>query len=53
MIHTDFRKGIRLFIILRCGGYIVDRFVESKGGRIITDNHSIEINKIRSATIKR
>lgn len=52
--HSDFRKGQRLFITMRDGERIVDKFVESKSGVLVLRQRGrVSLSQVRHASIKR
>jgi hypothetical protein len=52
--HSHYRKGKRLFIILRDGTKLVDKFVERIAkGIMLEQNGVIPMSKIRSITFNR
>lgn len=54
MIHTDFKKGTKLFVIRKNGTKFIDKFVEKKRAVIIFKNYNrIKIKDLRSITIYR
>ena len=53
MIHTDFRKGTKLWIIFKDGRTIKDKFLESKSGLIICEKQRYSTSLLRSVTIWR
>lgn len=53
MLHHNFRKGQRIFIILNNGIKIVDRFMYSKSKYIELEKQNIHWKDIRSITIRR
>lgn len=54
MIHTDFKKGTKLFVIRKDGTKFIDNFVEKKSATIIFKNYNrINIKNLRSVTIYR
>ena len=51
-IHSMFKKGQKVFVILRDGSNFVDRFVEKKNGTIIFEERGrVPIKDIRTSTI--
>jgi hypothetical protein len=54
MIHTDFKKGVKLFVIRKDGTKFIDKFVEKKRAVIIFKNYDrVKIKDLRSITIYR
>ena len=53
MIHTAYRKGQRIIITLKTGKRLLEKYLESKSGRIITDQGSRRTKEIRAITIYR
>lgn len=51
-IHTNFYKGKKVWIIMRDGSTLVDKFLESHSTYLVFQSAGrIPIKKIRSATI--
>lgn len=46
--HTHFAPGKRIFIVLKDGTKIIDKFVERRATRIITEKHQIHTSKLKS-----
>lgn len=54
MIHTAFRQGQRVLVILTDGSQFVARFKESKSGKLFfLDSRYVLLENVRSATIYR
>ena len=51
MLHHEFRKGQKVFIILKNGQQIIDKFVATKGNYLICENSRYAWKAIRSSTI--
>lgn len=51
MVHHNFKKGKRVFIILKNGEKIIDKYLDTKGDLIILEKNSIKFSDIRSSTI--
>ena len=52
-VHTWFRPGQRVMVILKDGRHIVSRFIEYKCKRFITRKGTYKTSDIRSTTIYR
>lgn len=48
MIHSAFRQGTKIRIILKNGDQIIAKFKESKRNRLITDKGDFDFNDCRS-----
>src|SRR5205085_1881242 len=47
--HTQYIKGKRVWVILRDGTIIVDKFVEKRrNGTIVLEEHTLHVDNIRS-----
>jgi len=52
--HTSAKKGKRVFIILRDGTRIVDKFLDHKSGYVLLEKHGrLPIDTIRSFSINK
>lgn len=51
--HTSCRKGTTVWIKLRDGTVIVDKFVERTGKFVITENHKLKSKVIRAFSIRK
>jgi hypothetical protein len=52
--HTSVKKGKRVFIILRDGTKLVDKFLDHKSGHVILEKHGrIAIDQIRALSINK
>lgn len=49
--HTSCKKGIRVFVRLRSGKEFIEKFVEKKGKRLKTENHTFTTADIDIFTI--
>ena len=53
-IHTSFRQGHRVLVILTDGAHFVAKFKEAKSGRLIfLDHEDADLAGVRPATIYR
>ena len=50
-VHHRFKKGKRVFITLRDGTKIIDKYVSSNSSKIILENGSYRWNEIRCTDI--
>lgn len=51
-IHTTFRRGKKILIIMNDGEQIVDRYVEKKSGSIVVESRGeIRLSDVRACTI--
>lgn len=53
MIHHGFKKGKRVFLILKSGEKIIDKFVDSNSNYIILENGKYNWKDIRATTINK
>lgn len=51
--HTHFRRGKRVFLILRDGRRITDKFVERTARHVVLENHKIQTAQLRSMSFHR
>jgi hypothetical protein len=53
-VHTDFRRGQKVFVVMKDGTKFVDKYIEQKSKVIIFENSGrVSLRKIRSNTIFR
>jgi len=50
-LHTSFKKGKRICLILRNGSTIITKFIEKRSDYIVTSDGDFLNKKIRSCTI--
>ena len=50
-VHTQFRKGQKIFIILRSGEKIVEKYKESKSHYVLCEGAKYNLKDVRSITI--
>ena len=50
-IHTDFRKGQRIVIHLKDGSFVVGKYRECKGRKIVLYDSYVNLSDIKSTTI--
>lgn len=53
MVHHNFKKGQKVYCILRDSSVVIDKYCKSTGHYLILDNHKILWKDIRSSTIFR
>lgn len=53
MVHHNFKKGQKVYCILRDSSVIINKYCKSTGHYLILDNHKILWKDIRSSTIFR
>lgn len=53
MIHHEFRKGQKVFIILKNGIKLLDKYINKTSQFLELENYKIKWNNIRSTTIWR
>ena len=51
MIHYDFKKGTKLFVITKQKTYHIGRYVETTTSHLVLDNQKILLKNLRSSTI--
>jgi hypothetical protein len=52
VLHSAFRKNKKVFVIMKNGRKIIDRFIDKCSGSIILkENGKVGLSEIRSATI--
>ena len=53
-LHTNFRQGQRVLVILTTGKQFVAKYKDSKSGKLFFSDHAyITLDRVRSATIWR
>ncbi len=53
MVHHNFKKGQRVYCILRNGSVVIDKYVKSTGRFLELENNKIPWAELRSSTIYR
>jgi hypothetical protein len=53
MVHHNFKKGQKVYCILRNGSVVIDKYVKSTGRFLELENNKISWSKLRSSTIYR
>lgn len=53
MIHHGFKKGKRVYVTLKDGSTIIDKFVDSTSQFLILENNKIKWKDIRCTTINK
>lgn len=51
MVHHNFRKGQKVYCILKNGAIIIGKYIKSTGHYLELDNYKILWKDIRSSTI--
>ncbi len=51
MVHHNFKKGQRIYCILRDNSIIISKYLKSTGHYLELENHKIPWGNIRSSTI--
>lgn len=51
MVHHNFKKGQKVYCILRDGSVIIDRYKQTTAHYLILNNHRIKWKNLRSSTI--
>ena len=53
MAHHNFKKGQKVYCILRNGSVVIDKYVKSTGHFLELENNKISWSELRSSTIYR
>ena len=53
MVHHNFKKGQKVYCILRNGSVVIDKYVKSTGHFFFLFNNKISWSELRSSTIYR
>lgn len=53
MIHHGFKKGKKVFVKLKDGTQIIDKFIDSTSQHLILQEHKIKWSNIRCTTISK
>lgn len=53
MVHHNFKKGQKVYCILRNGSVVIDKYVKSTGHFLELENNKISWSELRSSTIYR
>lgn len=53
MIHHGFKKGKKVFVKLKTGETIIDKFVDPTSQTLILENNKIKWSNIRCTTINK
>lgn len=51
MVHHNFKKGQKVFCILKDNTVIIDKYIKSTGHYLELETHKISWNKLRNSTI--
>lgn len=51
MVHHNFKKGQKVYCILRNSSVVIDKYVKSTGHFLILENHKIKWCDLRNSTI--
>lgn len=51
MVHHNFKKGQKVYCILKSGSVVIDKYVKSTGHFLILENHKFKWSELRNSTI--
>lgn len=51
MVHHNFKKGQKIYCILKDGSVVIDKYVKSTGHFLILENHKFQWSELRNSTI--
>lgn len=51
MVHHNFKKGQKIYCILKNGSVVIDKYVKSTGHFLILENNKFHWSELRNSTI--